>query len=209
MAVLEELGVGVSIQVDEQDLQEWPDPDPPKLEDAGPETKIVSNYIISQDDREYIIRSNFTKECTWIPGDRHVILMEMTIDGNKIRGKTAKETGSAPIRGNTYYNADGTGSLYKFKFSGIETGMHAITTSIEDRYSGLTSASLIVDDASKTRIDNDIEQAKGLGQIVVEIWRDEETGVPCRPRVSQPNIVVQSEIAEKALKGKAISHGTS
>lgn len=65
-----------------------------------------------------------------------------------------------------------------------------------------------VDDVDTSRVKRDVDLAKGLGEITVTVHRVEE-----KPRVSQKNKQYRSmeegitEISEKALKGKAISHG--
>lgn len=86
-----------------------------------------------------------------------------------------------------------------------------------------------MEDASNVRVAKDIEQAQGLGQIVVHVSKCYDCGVsngyvlswacPIQRRgqiltqTSEHALYssrgVQSEIAAKAPKGKAISHGTA
>lgn len=68
--------------------------------------------------------------------------------------------------------------------------------------------SLLVDDAQKERVESDIKAAKGLGTIEIKFTRAIEYG----PSYSRPYYDVKPrdfELAEKSLKGKAVSHGTS
>lgn len=64
-----------------------------------------------------------------------------------------------------------------------------------------------MDDSSKSRVTRDTELARNLGQIRVRVWR----AVDLHTR-SLPHTVTRSpftgQLAEKALKGKAISHST-
>jgi hypothetical protein len=66
-----------------------------------------------------------------------------------------------------------------------------------------------VDDANSARVARDIDLAKGLGEILVKIYR-----VKIIPLAAAGNTTQQqdaksvTEISEKALKGQAISHGT-
>jgi len=59
----------------------------------------------------------------------------------------------------------------------------------------------------KTQIDKDVKAAAGLGQITVDVFR-----VTIGAVVSSIPIVPEqalSEISEKAVKGRALTHGTA
>ena len=64
-----------------------------------------------------------------------------------------------------------------------------------------------VDEKDKDRIEADKNLALGLGEIVVHFHRVKTSTVLTQSRVSRPQADAAAEIAEKALKGKAISHG--
>jgi hypothetical protein len=67
-----------------------------------------------------------------------------------------------------------------------------------------------VDDAPKERIEKDLKTANGLGTIEVKFTRAIEYGpIPARTRDSGGANLTGFELAEKSLKGKAVSHGTS
>lgn len=68
----------------------------------------------------------------------------------------------------------------------------------------------LVDDAPKERIEKDLKTAKGLGTIEVKFTRAIEHGpLPARTRDGSSVNLTSFELAEKSLKGKAVSHGTS
>jgi len=64
-----------------------------------------------------------------------------------------------------------------------------------------------VDDGDETRIRADAQKVKGVGEILVHVHR---TSKSLKRRVFVPKVRLESstkEVAEKALKGKALSHG--
>lgn len=65
-----------------------------------------------------------------------------------------------------------------------------------------------MDDSSKSRVDRDTELAKTLGQIRVRTYRAIKTTVSTthNQTLSSP---LTEQLAEKALKGKAISFSTT
>jgi hypothetical protein len=67
----------------------------------------------------------------------------------------------------------------------------------------------LVDSASKSKIEKDISRAKGLGiiKILVETARTAKT--QCGRESSTNPTSQQPDLAEKALKGKGISHMTT
>lgn len=68
-----------------------------------------------------------------------------------------------------------------------------------------------MDDDSASRVAKDTQLTKDLGEIRVYAWRVVMTKTKANPK---PNVLTQQSpleenIAEKALKGKAISYGTT
>lgn len=64
-----------------------------------------------------------------------------------------------------------------------------------------------MDDSSKSRVAKDIELVKNLGEIRVCVYRVVLTTFS-KP-ISIKQCPLEASIAEKALKGKAISHGAT
>jgi hypothetical protein len=68
-----------------------------------------------------------------------------------------------------------------------------------------------VDDPDSTRVKNDANLMSGIGEIVVSVFRTTQVDASPPPggnfTVSQ--YAPPSEVSEKALKGKAISHGVA
>lgn len=67
---------------------------------------------------------------------------------------------------------------------------------------------MVVDDAQKERIESDLKVAKTLGTIEVRFSRVIEEGIGS-VRHADALVPRSFELAEKSLKGKAVSHGTS
>lgn len=70
----------------------------------------------------------------------------------------------------------------------------------------------LVDVADKTRIDTDMKVAQNLGLIRVSVYRVIFKGEKRNYEHSSRRLKVETHglcLAEKALKGKAISHGTT
>jgi hypothetical protein len=67
-----------------------------------------------------------------------------------------------------------------------------------------------VDDANASRVKKDLDLANKLGLISVGVTRFEVTSTSYKTGHIHEEVAVDSfSVAEKALKGRAISHGTS
>jgi hypothetical protein len=66
-----------------------------------------------------------------------------------------------------------------------------------------------VDDVQSERVEQDREIAKSLGVIEVKVYRGIDQGTHAATARAAKNDQKSFELAEKSLKGKAISHGTS
>lgn len=66
-----------------------------------------------------------------------------------------------------------------------------------------------VDDTDTARIASDLEAAKHLGLIQLRFFTGVDIGHTMAQRPDSTIPTSTSELAEKSLKGKAISHGTS
>ncbi|KAH8888303.1 hypothetical protein GQ53DRAFT_826446 [Thozetella sp. PMI_491] len=193
MAIIEEFGLGVTVKVDGQSLTEYPDPEPQLPEKADPDHTITSHhYIEAQDDKEFVV--SVTSTNTWESEEPNFALTYyIYVDGKFARAKFARH--GDLWWGHFKSDTDGavehpSGAnytlLHRFKFSSITT----------------------VDDTDKQRLEEDKRATKHLGTIQVNFFRTLEAGLPYDPTTSGPSGTSLS-VAEKALKGQAISHGTS
>ncbi|KAI9047800.1 hypothetical protein LZ554_008509 [Drepanopeziza brunnea f. sp. 'monogermtubi'] len=68
-----------------------------------------------------------------------------------------------------------------------------------------------VDDADSTRVKNDAKALAGIGEIVVSVFRAQQKEEHVQPAAhyTLSQYKPPTEVAEKALKGKAISHGVA
>lgn len=69
-----------------------------------------------------------------------------------------------------------------------------------------------VDDQDSTRVKNDAKAMKNIGEIVVAVFRTVQTEQHFVSPIDYDPITQHNppaEVAEKALKGKAISHGVA
>lgn len=68
----------------------------------------------------------------------------------------------------------------------------------------------IVDDLDSSRVKQDAKLVAGIGEIVVSVFRTIQRDALPLPGVFAPSrYEPPKEVAEKALKGKAISHGVA
>ncbi|KAB5582771.1 hypothetical protein GE09DRAFT_1278133 [Coniochaeta sp. 2T2.1] len=193
MAIIKALGLAVSIVINGETVPEYDDPDT-GLELEHPCTKIVNKYIESEDEIEYSIR------CQALPGHRYLPNKEgnalefcIIIDGNPLWTQFLEhdDWGS---RG-TSYTVDGapTGpdwSMHnRFRFSAIRTN----------------------DDANTSTTQEDKKQARELGLIRVEVRRCVEVEQPEGLDLDSESESKTSNLslAEEALKGRAVSLGTT
>ncbi|KAI0883591.1 uncharacterized protein GGS22DRAFT_167494 [Annulohypoxylon maeteangense] len=192
MAILEELpGVEVTVVVAGRDAVEYDDPDASE-QPAGVENYPTSTkYIECIDGTNFSIKYNFTGNYDWSYRN-HSLCLRLKADGTYLRGvligkhHLVANRKVYEVQDRVFYNTETREwQGQKFKFSTVTT----------------------VDDVSKDRIRGDMEVAKNLGTIVIEIHR-------CKildnsPPPTKAGKASEYELSEKSLKGKAISHGTS
>ncbi|KAI0532239.1 hypothetical protein GGR58DRAFT_507661 [Xylaria digitata] len=184
-------GIEVTVRCHERPLHELDDPNAHDNDDpvACPTT---SKYIECVDNTEFDVSIVIDSSYAW--GYRnHVLIADTYVDGERIRGSVirGKETdfdGLAirQIKGQEVCNSSGTWSLRRFKFAPVKT----------------------IDDARKDRVESDLKVAKSLGTIEVKFTRAIEYGPGTSRRIHNAREGT-FELAEKSLKGKAVSHGTS
>ncbi|RYP67867.1 hypothetical protein DL769_005656 [Monosporascus sp. CRB-8-3] len=190
MAVLDDIpGIEVAVQINGWDVVEYDDPDASEHVRSCPTS---SKYIESIDDTEFTIRYKASLGYNWEGCRDHVLRFRTFADGLKLSGKVLFKTDALHGRcirneGFSKYDPE-TKERYKYncKFCPIST----------------------VDDAGRERVIEDSRVAKKLGLIEVEVYRSTFSGSR-KPGASSVATPHSYELAEKSLKGKAISHGVS
>lgn len=129
MAILESLGLAVSVVINGTPVAEYDDLEPDQaVRKEFPGAQIVTKYIESQDDTEYEIRCEALPTHQWLPTSRDNVLTCMVeIDGKHQAGHalTAAKWNRGIVR-----HIDGVirkltasqGTLSKFKFSAVNAG---------------------------------------------------------------------------------------
>ncbi|ROW06413.1 hypothetical protein VMCG_04360 [Cytospora schulzeri] len=194
MAIIHELGLEVSVLVDGAEATEYtPDEEAEVDDDFGPSTERHHCYVESIDDAHFAVRARVTSENKigkkWIEkSPQHAFLVDLVFDGKHSGGSIKLDK-----RRNPHFQ-DGavdctTKTKRKYRFASVST----------------------VDDANKQRIAKDLKAAKNLGLIQAVVYRIIVTGRKAKTRTSYAPKIAEGGIslAEKALKGKAISHGTT
>ncbi|KAI1802605.1 hypothetical protein F4811DRAFT_390568 [Daldinia bambusicola] len=190
MAVLQDVpGVKVSICINGADCPEYDDPDISEQQRSCPTS---SKYIESSDNVEFTIRIIVDQNYDW-GNTKHSLCFGLEIDshpaGSRIfnRSQLANGYGETVIHGKyVFCNNTSTWFNHAFKFSTVK----------------------IVENQTKERLNKDQRVARALGSIDVKVRR------VTKARKSLSNVSYNRfksssfELAEKALKGKSISHGT-
>ncbi|GAP91855.1 hypothetical protein SAMD00023353_6800100 [Rosellinia necatrix] len=201
MAIHEDVpGIETTVRCQGQPLPELEDPNARDDNDeGGPDCPTTSKYIECVNNVEFEVHVRVNADYPW--GYRnHVLVASTYVDGEYIRGSVIRNTDAHDgcvkfsVRGREMYsNETRSWSMQKFRFATVKT----------------------VDDAQKERVENDMKAAKSLGIVEVRFMRAIEQGPSVRANhnVAKTPIALSAsgtfELAEKSLKGKAVSHGTS
>ncbi|KAG8163976.1 hypothetical protein KVR01_005894 [Diaporthe batatas] len=193
MVIIKELGLEAEITVNGSTAAEYPDPEPEDIP-YGQTTKACHRYVESVDNAEFAIRvgiipgNNPVREWTGRSRD-HRLLFSVAFDGgHAVRSKTIWQYTTPTAMEGISDHAKGT--LRKFRFAPVST----------------------VDDVNKERITRDMHVARDLGLIRICIFRGIWKQKSARKAGSGRSTKLGTDgisLAEKALKGKAISHGTA
>ncbi|KAK1727219.1 hypothetical protein CaCOL14_000794 [Colletotrichum acutatum] len=201
MAVIDELkGVKVTVQVNGQEAIEYDDPDGLENDvNRKHATHRTFNYIESKDDTCFTVKYEVGNMHRW-ESPKSAFSLYLYVDGKRMDSVVCEASRfnqfapsykwSTVVEGSRGSSRDPSyDRLSKFKFSQVTT----------------------VDDATKERVEGDSQKAKSLGVIEVFVYPLTITG----PSYSsghehyRDNQNSTFNIAEKALKGRAVSHGTS
>ncbi|KAI0502814.1 hypothetical protein F5B22DRAFT_652697 [Xylaria bambusicola] len=194
MAISEDVpGIKVSVRVHQQPLPEFDDPDAHDRDDAAAHP-LETKYIECVDDAHFDI--SYVVDSTYAWGYcNHVLIATSYIDGQYIRGhilyeKDTKFGGLAVgvVDGKEVCSSSGMWSKRRFRFAAVKT---------------------VEDQTSKLRIERDLQVVKGLGTIEVKFTRAIKSGNEYTRNHASGCTSATLELAEKSLKGKAVSHGTS
>ncbi|KAF7521556.1 hypothetical protein G7054_g12413 [Neopestalotiopsis clavispora] len=176
-------GLEVAVQINGADVKEY---DAPDAGDEDRDIPTVTKYIECIDNAFFEIRMKIDHHYDWRHGKgSHCLSCQGHVDGHWVSGKIVSEATTASIRGRDTVDNAGVAVLHKLQFASIRT----------------------VDDAKKERVEKDMKTAKDMGLIEVKFLRGTQHGtIAFSKQHRQPD---KFEFAEKALKGKAISHGTT
>ncbi|KUI73783.1 hypothetical protein VM1G_09341 [Cytospora mali] len=195
MAIIEELGIEAKILVDGSAATEYTPDEEPEIEgdNFGPSTRVCCRYVEAIDNAHFALHAGIASVNS--PGNKWLeeswengFSFGISIDG----GKTVSSQIVQQYQYDTLQGViDGqTGTIRKFRFASVST----------------------VDDASKNRVAKDLKAAKNLGLIRLVIRRVVVTSITRNSAspIDTSNLANgEISLAEKALKGKAISHGTT
>ncbi|KAK2047428.1 hypothetical protein LZ31DRAFT_517374 [Colletotrichum somersetense] len=201
MAIIRDFpGVKVTVQVDGRDATEYDDPDGVENDANRNNARWrTSTYVESKDDAFFCIRYQVDNSHRW-EGPNHAFALALYVDGKRADAVVCEARKF--LNFNPFYVWESTieGSRQKSTSSGYERLN-------KFKFSKVTT----LDDAANDRVKVDTAKSKLLGVIEVFIYPLIITG-PSRYTNSGYCYNTQNdnfEIAEKALKGRAISHGTS
>ncbi|KAH7367224.1 hypothetical protein B0T11DRAFT_274902 [Plectosphaerella cucumerina] len=186
MAICDEVPqIRVTVRVNGSEAAEYND------EDGSPENdpsikvmNTVSKYIESQDDATFSICITIDSSYSFQPDD-HSLSCAVLVDGKWIRTPIMTTRRLAvEVNGHDWLpEGSSTWKTQPLKFAGITT----------------------VENTAESRVKEDSIAAKSLGLIQVCVQRCVTTGKSAAPQ--QKNTASTTELAEKALKGSAASHG--
>ncbi|KAI0408604.1 hypothetical protein F4802DRAFT_356268 [Xylaria palmicola] len=189
MAVLEALpGVEVTVRIAGADAVEYNNPyseEDQSLAESGTCCPTTTKYIECIDDAEFAIKIAASHDYAW-GYKNHSLAYRLSVDGNTISRRAFSCPDEVIIDGKrAVCPKSRQWSKYTLKFSAVNT----------------------VDDPTSERLAQDSEVAKHLGLIKVDFRRIIRTA-DRNAREVIANHAQKFELAEKSIKGKAISHGT-
>lgn len=197
MTVIEELGLEVKILVDGSTAAEYADEEPDVDLNTNPHsqtTKTRHHYVESVDNAEFAIQSNIIPGSNiaqeWISrSQNHGLSFAVAFDGGRTANKMlARQNNTSILFSGIYDFANQT--MAKFRFASVST----------------------VDDVNKKRVTEDMKVAQHLGLIRVCVFRVICKGETSQRPPSRHALKTGTDglsLAEKSLKGKAVSHGTA
>jgi hypothetical protein len=217
MASLEGLQIRVSLVVNGSVLTEYDDTEDNYnrryITDA---TLVQAKYVECQDDQEFSIRCEVIADDRWASQEPSFgIKFKVYIDGKCASMCFARPVESArshwrhDMRGvrTRSVNDEGMEVMSRFKFTAVTLGRGISRGGCTSDASNLLT-SFIVEDPDPSRIGHDMRQANRLGSIQVLVYRAGRL-TPLSGASNRKRLQGDLSVSEKAVKGKALSHGTS
>ncbi|KAK2026899.1 hypothetical protein LX32DRAFT_723176 [Colletotrichum zoysiae] len=192
MAVIDGLpGVKVSIRLNGSgdDCPEYDDPKPPPTPaSSGVATHSISKVIESKDDANFSVHFEVKDAHRWIHGNRG-LSVHIYVDGQTVRKLVC---GEHLLKGQVLQRH--------------EEGVKEASTNPEKCIlKPFMFAKIKQVDEGGARVTEDLKVVKHLGNIEVIIFRANVHG---KADWKPTNAMSKTELAEKAMKGKNLSHGT-
>ncbi|KAI1447396.1 hypothetical protein F5Y02DRAFT_23281 [Annulohypoxylon stygium] len=188
MAIIPQVpGVEVTILINKRAAVEYDDPNASEM---GPEkNSVVKKYIRCEEDALFEIHCKVTKEYDWSSHKSHYLGFDAFIDGYRVGGLIFPHnlTEKSDDIISYYQSQDNSGQRVgsRFKFASIDK----------------------VDYEDENQHIHDMHRVAIMGTICVQVRQVQFTGAaPLTPLNGAP--LNNLTIGSKALKGKAISHGT-
>ncbi|KAK8908478.1 hypothetical protein QC760_002854 [Botrytis cinerea] len=195
MAVLENVrGVKVTVCTDDQVLQEYDDDEPedvPAVEVGGYDraSKTVSKYIEATTGKAFYIKLEITKAYKL---DSPIVSFHVFVDGIKVVSKHGGKKDiplTMEVKGVKNELDNRQAFMMPFKFGEIITS---------------------TDDSKLASSKEDATRLSAVGEIMVKVYRKSQERPSASRNRLRMNLAVDKSmlVHEKALKGRAMSHGT-
>ncbi|KAG6360096.1 hypothetical protein INS49_011152 [Diaporthe citri] len=190
MAILEDVGLEVNIIVNGSPLKEYEDKGADLSDDGfGDETRKCRRYVEVDGDTDFGVQLHVTSNNKYLDGNKKKRLRFcLDLDGQEELEARLMNFARTPVlldgkdewNGQTYISR-------RFRFTTISTE---------------------VNENDRERVSKDKEAARLLGLIRVRVWRTRiiDTCVPENLRQTTKFDEMGKELAENAVKGKALSH---
>ncbi|KAI0115766.1 hypothetical protein GGR51DRAFT_575599 [Nemania sp. FL0031] len=206
MAVLDEVpGIEVTIQINGQNVTEYDSPQALESDhhdlDSGCPT--ISKYVEAIDDTEFSIKVTVDDDIYAWENIDHVLLATVEIDGIWVNSRFL-QLGEKTwvIQGSEWYSEESQQwYVEKVKFSAIKTEDNCDAEQIKKDIETVKNTGLIHVELERHVLENEIESEV---ESEFEPESEPESESELEPLVDTNTLTV----AEKALKGKAISHST-
>lgn len=196
-------GISVTLSSGGVDLNEYEDHD--ELVEGGLTEKTVVKYVEAISAAEYMVKIDITPQ---YKPDCYQLLLYVYVDGKNITSRVCAfgdswNGQSFRVLGAEDIDEYGVVTLRNLKFSSITLGENG---SLHSRYS--TDLCFLVEDTDSSQVKKDIKAIVDVGEVCVKIYRA-NYGVIIANRATVHIGQAITDISEKALKGKDVSHSTS
>jgi hypothetical protein len=126
MAVIEDLGLTVRVQIDGMPTPEYDDPDPCADNMGDPAyTRVCNKYIEAKDNAEYTFQFSATGKQEWLSrSPAHAFAFEFYVDGRRMSGSLfrAAHRGTVRLEEGVISLHNGTLLLHRYRFAAVNPG---------------------------------------------------------------------------------------